>query len=343
MMPSASASAGSRSDGGIGDDRDAGSRLALLRPRLALRRDDTGRRMPRPGRRRRRCERLRFREMDRSLWAVMVGTFTLRFSTGLTGAMLASTSPTLPEHGGPTVDAHDGRPLRGACSTSPSSSLSPLFGILSDRLGHHRVMLFGPVFGGDRGDPHRAHDEPARPRRDAHPRGRLDRRERAVDPRLHRHRDRRRRGPAGQGRGPVRGRDAGRARGRVRRRRRCCSQRSARRRSSSTRSSTASRSSSTGSASEGRRAGEAAATARTEHRVGPRAGTSILHGTRTSGCSPRPGSRSTRRSGCGSASRSSSSRRPNPRVPRPAPDAAASTPIQITLAAIASGSCSAPA
>jgi hypothetical protein len=26
--------------------------------------------------------------MDRSLWAVQAGTFTLRFSTGLTGAML---------------------------------------------------------------------------------------------------------------------------------------------------------------------------------------------------------------------------------------------------------------
>ena len=33
-------------------------------------------------------EPLRFAEMDRSLWAVMAGTFTLRFSTGLTGAML---------------------------------------------------------------------------------------------------------------------------------------------------------------------------------------------------------------------------------------------------------------
>ncbi len=35
--------------------------------------------------------------------------------------------------------------------------LSPVFGILSDRLGHHRVMLFGPIFGGGRGDPDRAH------------------------------------------------------------------------------------------------------------------------------------------------------------------------------------------
>ena len=25
--------------------------------------------------------------------------------------------------------------------------LSPIFGILSDRFGHHRVMLYGPVFG----------------------------------------------------------------------------------------------------------------------------------------------------------------------------------------------------
>ena len=40
--------------------------------------------------------------------------------------------------------------------------LSPIFGILSDRIGHHRVMLYGPVFGGDRGRPDRADDEPAR-------------------------------------------------------------------------------------------------------------------------------------------------------------------------------------
>jgi hypothetical protein len=33
---------------------------------------------------------LPYRAMDRSLKAVLIGTFTLRFSTGLTGAMLTT-------------------------------------------------------------------------------------------------------------------------------------------------------------------------------------------------------------------------------------------------------------
>jgi len=84
--------------------------------------------------------------MDRSLWAVMAGTFTLRFSTGLTGAMLGVYLAKLPEHGGPEVAAT----TLGLLSASFFLSelvLSPAFGILSDRIGHHRVMLFGPVFG----------------------------------------------------------------------------------------------------------------------------------------------------------------------------------------------------
>jgi MFS family permease len=91
-------------------------------------------------------ERLRFEEMDRSLWAVMAGTFTLRFSTGLTGAMLGVYLAKLPEHGGPEVAAT----TLGLLSASFFLSelvLSPAFGVLSDRIGHHRVMLFGPVFG----------------------------------------------------------------------------------------------------------------------------------------------------------------------------------------------------
>jgi MFS family permease len=84
--------------------------------------------------------------MDRSLWAVLAGTFTLRFSTGLTGAMLGVYLATLPEHGGEPVS-----PLVvGLFSATfyvAELVLSPLFGILSDRLGHHRVMLYGPVFG----------------------------------------------------------------------------------------------------------------------------------------------------------------------------------------------------
>jgi len=84
--------------------------------------------------------------MDRSMWAVLAGTFTLRFSTGLTGAMLAVYLAKLPEHGGPQVDPI----IVGIFSATfflAELILSPIFGILSDRLGHHRVMLYGPVFG----------------------------------------------------------------------------------------------------------------------------------------------------------------------------------------------------
>src|SRR4249920_578166 len=84
--------------------------------------------------------------MDRSLRAVLVGTFTLRFSTGLTGSMLAFYLAHLHEHGGPAVDgAVVG--LYAALFYLTELVLSPIFGILSDRFGHHRVMLYGPVFG----------------------------------------------------------------------------------------------------------------------------------------------------------------------------------------------------
>ena len=84
--------------------------------------------------------------MDRSLWAVLAGTFTLRFSTGLTGAMLAVYLAKLPEHGGPVVAATT-LALLHATFYLAELVLSPLFGLLSDRLGHHRVMLVGPAFG----------------------------------------------------------------------------------------------------------------------------------------------------------------------------------------------------
>jgi MFS family permease len=84
--------------------------------------------------------------MDRSLWAVMAGTFTLRFSTGLTGSMLAVYLRQLPQHGGPVVGPETLGVLSAAFFLS-ELVLSPLFGVLSDRLGHHRVLLFGPAFG----------------------------------------------------------------------------------------------------------------------------------------------------------------------------------------------------
>jgi MFS family permease len=78
--------------------------------------------------------------------AVIVGTFTLRFSTGLTGALLVYYLADLPRHGGPTVE-----PLTlGALTAAFFASellLAPPFGLLSDRMGHHRVMQFGPAFG----------------------------------------------------------------------------------------------------------------------------------------------------------------------------------------------------
>ena len=86
--------------------------------------------------------------MDRSLRAVLLGTFTLRFSTGLTGAMLltylAHFAQYHPEVG--TVSAITVG-LLAATFYLAELVLSPIFGILSDRLGHHRVMLWGPVFG----------------------------------------------------------------------------------------------------------------------------------------------------------------------------------------------------
>ena len=84
--------------------------------------------------------------MDRSLWAVMAGTFTLRFSTGLTGAMLAAYLAKLPEHGGPVVSPTTLALLHSAFYVS-ELVLSPVFGVLSDRIGHHRMMLVGPAFG----------------------------------------------------------------------------------------------------------------------------------------------------------------------------------------------------
>jgi len=85
--------------------------------------------------------------MDRSLWAVLAGTFTLRFSTGLTGAMLGFYLASLPAHGGPNVDGVIVG-LFAATFFAAELIMSPVFGLLSDRYGHHRVMLFGPIFGG---------------------------------------------------------------------------------------------------------------------------------------------------------------------------------------------------
>ena len=95
--------------------------------------------------------------MNRSLWAVLAGTFTLRFSTGLTGAMLTYYLAELDKHHG-VLDQLVGLPpspvpdafafgLIAAAFYASELVLSPLFGILSDRRGHWRVMQWGPFFG----------------------------------------------------------------------------------------------------------------------------------------------------------------------------------------------------
>jgi MFS family permease len=84
--------------------------------------------------------------VDRSLVSVLFGTFTLRFSTGLTGTMLIYFVAELPEHGGPEVTALVVG-LFAALFYLAELVLSPLFGLLSDRQGFHRVMQYGPLFG----------------------------------------------------------------------------------------------------------------------------------------------------------------------------------------------------
>jgi len=77
---------------------------------------------------------------------VLFGTFTLRFSTGLTGGLLAFYLGNLPEHGGPEVTAVAFSVLYAAFYLTELVA-SPIFGVMSDRLGHHRVMQYGPIFG----------------------------------------------------------------------------------------------------------------------------------------------------------------------------------------------------
>ncbi|HET9851894.1 MAG TPA: MFS transporter [Candidatus Limnocylindrales bacterium] len=95
--------------------------------------------------------------MDRSLWAVLAGTFTLRFSTGLTGAMLTYYLAEFDKHHG-VLDQLIGLPqspvpdaftfgLIAAAFYASELILSPVFGVLSDRRGHWQIMQWGPFFG----------------------------------------------------------------------------------------------------------------------------------------------------------------------------------------------------
>jgi MFS family permease len=84
--------------------------------------------------------------MRRSLNAVLIGTFTLRFSTGLTGALLVYYLAELEMFGAARVTAFEVG-LLTATFFAAELLLSPLFGLLSDRLGARVVMQYGPIFG----------------------------------------------------------------------------------------------------------------------------------------------------------------------------------------------------
>ena len=84
--------------------------------------------------------------MDRSIRNVLFGTFTLRFSTGLTGAMLVYFIADFDKLGGAEVSAVVVG-LFTALFFGTELVLSPPFGLLSDRQGFHRVMQYGPIFG----------------------------------------------------------------------------------------------------------------------------------------------------------------------------------------------------
>lgn len=84
--------------------------------------------------------------MRRSLAAVLIGTFTLRFSTGLTGALLVYYLAELEAFGAAEVSALEVGMLTATFYVA-ELVLSPLFGLLSDRIGTRRVMQYGPIFG----------------------------------------------------------------------------------------------------------------------------------------------------------------------------------------------------
>jgi MFS family permease len=81
-----------------------------------------------------------------SITAVLLGTFTLRFSTGLTGAMLLYYLAILPGFGGPEVSGSVAGVMTAAYFAT-ELVFSPAFGVLADRFGAQRVMQVGPVLG----------------------------------------------------------------------------------------------------------------------------------------------------------------------------------------------------
>jgi len=84
--------------------------------------------------------------MERGIRTVTVATFVLRFATGLTGALLIFFLADFSQYGGVEV----GPLIVGVLTAlffAAELVLSPPFGLLSDRVGSHRVMQVGPVFG----------------------------------------------------------------------------------------------------------------------------------------------------------------------------------------------------
>ncbi|MFO7531340.1 MAG: MFS transporter [Candidatus Limnocylindrales bacterium] len=81
-----------------------------------------------------------------SVRAVTLATFVLRFATGLTGALLIFFLADFAEYGGPAVGPFV-IGLFTALFYAAELVLSPPFGLLSDRLGYHRIMQVGPFFG----------------------------------------------------------------------------------------------------------------------------------------------------------------------------------------------------
>jgi MFS family permease len=74
------------------------------------------------------------------MYAVLVGTFTLRFSTGLTGGLLVFY----------LRDLHVSELTLATLTATFFAAelvLSTPFGLLSDRFGHQRLMQVGPIFG----------------------------------------------------------------------------------------------------------------------------------------------------------------------------------------------------
>lgn len=84
--------------------------------------------------------------VSRSILAVLLGTFTLRFSTGLTGGLLVYYLDALPDYGGVKVDSTTVAFLTAGYFVAELVG-SPFFGYLSDRFGAHRIMQIGPIFG----------------------------------------------------------------------------------------------------------------------------------------------------------------------------------------------------